>query len=518
MVEKNKVKGNKATCTGTWKANAGGMMLGSTKPWDATLIVRNNMIRENEIHCVASHGGGIFLTFPSLGGGYQSGTAGIEIYNNVIANNFSEDRGGGIAIWDQVNGAYEVEHPIPLIYNNTIVGNTAKEGAGLFNFEMNALLFNNIIWNNTTNGAEEISLKDINYSGHFTNHGKFQSWFNNIQGGYEGIGNINQDPMLDSETFKLAENSPCVGRGMDSISIAGFWYHAPEFDLKGVDRIMASADQEIDVGALESPHDRPKTDYDSEHVINVPGEESSIQAAIDAAVDGDTVLVDEGVYYENINFKGKAITVASKFILDNDEAQIAQTVIDGSQPIDPDNASVVLMVSGEDSTSVLNGLTITGGLGTKDKVYNYFIGGGVFIGWSGGKIVNNIITGNSLTEEEFVVVGGGIYADILDANLSIIIRNNSINNNRIQGNTYTQGGGVGVGGINGYMLVENNDIYRNIATCTGNYKANGGGIVIGCSEPWNTPIIIRNNIIRDNEAHCVASHGGGIFLTYPCIH
>jgi hypothetical protein len=44
-------------------------------------------------------------------------------------------------------------------------------------------------------------------------------------------------------------------------------------------------------------------------VINVPGEHPTIQGAINAATDGDTVLVSHGTYYENINFGGKNITV-----------------------------------------------------------------------------------------------------------------------------------------------------------------------------------------------------------------
>jgi len=46
-------------------------------------------------------------------------------------------------------------------------------------------------------------------------------------------------------------------------------------------------------------------------IIEVPKDYTTIQAAINAAMKGDTVLVAPGIYKENIAFNGKAITVKS---------------------------------------------------------------------------------------------------------------------------------------------------------------------------------------------------------------
>src|SRR5512133_1769155 len=91
-------------------------------------------------------------------------------------------------------------------------------------------------------------------------------------------------------------------------------------------------------------------------IIHVPGDYSKIQDAIVAAGPGDTVLVADGIYNEQITFLGKnSLTVASEFLMDGDQAHISQTVIDGSQLPNPDSATVVYFPPGSDTTTVLCG-------------------------------------------------------------------------------------------------------------------------------------------------------------------
>lgn len=64
-------------------------------------------------------------------------------------------------------------------------------------------------------------------------------------------------------------------------------------------------------------------------IINIPVDFETIQAGINAAEDNDTVLVAPGIYTEALLIQRKAITIASNFIIDGDEAAIVETVLDG---------------------------------------------------------------------------------------------------------------------------------------------------------------------------------------------
>ncbi len=166
---------------------------------------------------------------------------------------------------------------------------------------------------------------------------------------------------------------------------------------------------------------------------------STIQSAIDVANPGDTVLVDDGVYTENINFLGKAITVQSV-------NGAGSTTIDGNQ-----TGSVVTFENNELSSAVLKGFTITNGSATG--------GGGIRCSGSSPSITNCTITGNSASNS------GGI---------SCATSSPTITNCIISGNTANWE----AGGIRCY-----NNSSATIINCTisNNTAFAGGGIYCNTS-------------------------------------
>ncbi|MFC2088474.1 hypothetical protein ACFLSX_02650, partial [Calditrichota bacterium] len=247
------------------------------------------------------------------------------------------------------------------------------------------------------------------------------------------------------------------------------------------------------------------------NIIHVPADTSSIQGGINMAVDGDTVLVADAKYYENINFKGKKITVASHYLMDGDTSHISNTTISGSAPSHPDSGSVVYFISGEDTNSVLCGFTITGGTGTIATVYLDRIAAGIIVFQSGAKILHNKIEANTLN---FGSIGGvGIGIEMIPSDITFVMDNEISNNTGISNGGYSFGGGIALRGDGGTCYIKNNNIHHN--TISGNSVAGGGILAWLPGTTDEAKLIIENNSICYNEisllnppADALASGGG----------
>jgi len=227
----------------------------------------------------------------------------------------------------------------------------------------------------------------------------------------------------------------------------------------------------------------------------VPQEYSTIQSAIDSCVHGDTVLVSAGIYVENIRFHGKAIVVASLYLIDGDTSHIAKTIIDGSNPSHPDSASVVYFVDGEDTTSVLNGLTITGGAGTPWTLQNTWqAGGGVFCdSVSGATIINNRITENQVSGANASGAGVFFYGN----QGYLILEGNRIFGNRVSSPSgYGIGGGADMIGEDMYGRVIGNIFERN-SVVAHTYAVAGALDLGGLNSPAGG--VIKNNMFKENS-------------------
>jgi len=206
--------------------------------------------------------------------------------------------------------------------------------------------------------------------------------------------------------------------------------------------------------------------------IRVPSQLPTIQAGISVAVDGDTVLVADGVYtsYGNyeIDFIGKAIVVMS--------ANGADSCI-----IDCDGEGRgVYFHNGEGFDSVLQGFTIHSGLSD--------LGGGILCE-SSPTIIGNTIKGNTAD------YGGGIHCS-----------NNSsprILGNIIYGNTANIWGG-GIRCSRSSATIKRNLIAANLAN---SFQYGGGGIYCNNSPE---PSIDGNTITRNRAAR----DGSGIYCNY----
>ena len=242
-------------------------------------------------------------------------------------------------------------------------------------------------------------------------------------------------------------------------------------------------------------------------LVRVPSEYGTIQEGLDYALQGDTVWVAPGTYYERIVWPDRdSITLMGAYGPDS-------TVVDGAE-----GGSVVRIVMGLDSTTVIQGLTIRGGKAEE--------GGGIHCIGSSPVIRGNVIAGNRARD------GGGIYSK----RGSPVIEDNVIQDNKAKWaysgwSSGWEGSGAGIYCEEGSPVMRDNVIAGNWARLRGggiecsvdmpappirawmegniitdNYALRGSGIYTARSAS-----VIRNNVIADNVAEY---EGGGIRIIW----
>jgi hypothetical protein len=148
------------------------------------------------------------------------------------------------------------------------------------------------------------------------------------------------------------------------------------------------------LGAMPNEH-MPRIFTDSAIVLRVPGDFSTIQEALDAALAGDTVLVGPGTYVESIDFDRKDVALRSVAGPEN-------TIIEGS---------------GEFETPVVNigpygelvGFTVRGGRAS--------FGAGASVRGDGTLIAHNIFDSNAQGAGGFgAAIAGNASSPLVDGN------------------------------------------------------------------------------------------------------
>ena len=463
-------------------------------------LTMNKMIIENNY----GQSGGAMWVSPSYGS--------IKLLSSIIRNNT------GTAIWGVVLNAATFEIVNTLIYDNeggaygygnfnagnglkvincTIVNNNGSSpNGGAFalssgNLEVvNSIILNNQPTDITTVGAfgniivnNSIITNDENSVTIFYPSEAIQfNWSDNLYG-------INPDFTDESnEDFHLLDYSLAIG--------AGTTLGAPDVDIEGNLRPIPTGSNP-DIGAYENALGTPAY---LPQLINVPYDYSTIQSALSAANETDTVLVQPGTYTENIIWPE---TNGIKLISAGDSSN---TIIDGG------GLSSVIYMNPQtvtiDTTTLIQGFKITNG----GNVSN---GAGMYLANSNPKIISLICSDNMASGSQGK--GAGMYLNN---------SNPAISNSIIKNNTITNGGEEG----GGMWLGESSPIIDNVIISNNNSFVGAGLYINNDSNPIMNDIIISNNIdqgihitnstlvlsnslIENNSAY----EGGGIFCEYSTL-
>ncbi|MBN1901971.1 hypothetical protein JW926_11670 [Candidatus Sumerlaeota bacterium] len=489
-IKNNIITQNAASTAGGGIYNCHGLILNNIISENAALkygggisyslgTIRHNIIREN----YALYGGGLYQGFGA-------------IQNNLITGNQAANEGGGlykcagtvqncvIAFNEACSGAglYDCSG---VIQNNTVYSNLNSGSSKGAITLCTGTIVNCVIWNNAGINLERSSIP-------------FYSCIQDWTGG--GRGNIALDPRLSDPLngdFHLLGDSPCIDAGNKRYLFGEYLA-----DMDGECRVAGSS---VDMGSDEygSKKDQdgdllndddettmgtdmqnPDTDSDglmdgveisretqplvADEPYGIQVTNSSIQEAVFLAFPNEEIILNPGIYRENIHILNKNIVLSGSD--PNNGAIVESTILDGE-----DFFSVIALGGKESPRCVIRGLTIRNGTS--------FQGGGI-----AGKGALPLIEKNRIVENAAsgdYAMGGGIHG------CNGMIRKNIISNNIATGLGSSGGGLASCNGMIHYNIISSNSAERH-----------GGGLVL-CGFQGS----IQNNIITNNET---SYYGGGL--------
>ena len=233
--------------------------------------------------------------------------------------------------------------------------------------------------------------------------------------------------------------------------------------------------------------------------LRVPLDFPSIQSAIDAASEGDSISVWPGTYNETIAFRGKTITLAG--LAPSDSVTVAETVLDAESA-----GTAVRFTGGEGPATVLAGLTIRGGLGKNQ------LPGGVLIAGASPTFIDCVIRENRATGPVYTgrSRGGGLVC--INANPTLL-RCRIVNNVASVAGDGGSGEGGGIRAESSHLTLVACVIAGNTAGSEAADNAFGGGLHCLESSLRLVRCIVKDNRSRAGSDWFPFASGGGINAT-----
>jgi len=301
----------------------------------------------------------------------------------------------------------------------------------------------------------------------------------------------------------------------NKIEIAHSWSDVGEYDV-----VVTAFNETYPDGISDSIYIKVFTNF---HYVNINSlspvqpyltwetAATNIQDAVDAALDGGTIFVTNGIY-SAVETVTPGYSCSNRVVITNNITVKSvngpeNTIILGKGPLGDGAVRGVYMSAG-----ILEGFTVSNGHTRTTGDYNYDLrGGGANMYGGNGVITNCTISGNSAN------YAGGTYFG-------------TVNNCIVNGNSASEGGGTYQGTVNNCVISGNSansngggTYYSTINNCviSGNSAGNGGGTYYGtinnCTISGNSAAsgggthnsTVNNSTINGNSA---VQKGGGTYF------